>query len=281
MDDSVRTRIQNLSEHMTKSDAKVARAILSNYPGIGLNSLVDIGKQSDVSAATVLRFIAKLGFDSFPAFQESLKAELQQHYSSPLERFERGKVASQSSSPLEHYASFASELMQATAEMVSGYEFGTISSLLSESKRPVQVIGGRFSRSIAELFCYGFRQVRGEAHLIQNDSRSMVEVLMDMKRRDIVIVLDFRRYQSRLESFAKHASENGATIILITDQWQSPIRKLADHVLAVPVESPSTFDSGLAAVMCVEALVDDVARKLGGRVATRINRFEALYQEFR
>ena len=281
MDDSVQAKIQNLGPGMTKSDAKVARAILSNYPRVGLNSLADIGEQSDVSAATVLRFIAKLGFDSFPAFQESLKAELQQHYSSPLDRFEKGKQRVQANSPLERYANFASELMQATARMVSGYEFGTISSLLAESRRPVHVIGGRFSRSIAELFCYGFGQVRGDAHLIQNDACSMVEVLMDIKRRDIVVVFDFRRYQNRLETFAKHVSESGATIILVTDQWQSPIRKMADHVLAVPVESPSTFDSGLAPVMCIEALVDDVARKLEAQVAARISKFETLYDEFK
>lgn len=266
---------------MTKSDAKVARAILSNYPRVGLNSLADIGEQSDVSAATVLRFITKLGFDSVPEFQENLKAELQQSFSSPLDRFERNRPTSQGASPLDRFAGYASELMLATAAMVSGYEFGTVSSLLASSQRPVHVIGGRFSRSIAELFCFGFGQVRGEARLIQNDVRTMVEILVDIKRRDIIILFDFRRYQPRLHTFAKQAADSGATIILVTDQWQSPIHKVADHVLTVPTESPSTFDSALAPVMCVEALIDDVARKLEKQVATRINKFETLYGEFK
>ncbi|WP_025031534.1 MurR/RpiR family transcriptional regulator [Nitratireductor aquibiodomus] len=281
MNESVRTKIQSLERNMTKSDMKVARLILSDYPSVGLHSLAEIGEQADVSAATVLRFVSKLGFEGFPAFQESLKAELQQSFSSPLDRFEKGAALMQSNSPLERYASYASELMQTAAKMVSGYEFGTISSLLSETKRPVHVIGGRFSRSIAELFCYGFGQVRGDCHTVQNDALSMVECLMNVRKRDLVIVFDFRRYQGPLESFCKHAAGTGATIILVTDQWQSPIQKIANHVLTVPVESPSTFDSGLAAVMCVEALIDDVSRKLQDQVPARIAKFETMYDEFK
>ena len=79
-----------------------------------------------------------------------------------------------------------------------------------------------------------------------------------MKRDDILVVFDFRRYQRDVLEFASGASAQGAVIILVTDIWNSPIASLATHVIACPVEVPTAFDSAVGGLAMVEPRTGNV-----------------------
>ncbi len=71
--EEVRSRLGD----MTPAERKVARALLATYPTAGLESLPQLAGGAGVTGPTVLRFVRKIGFDGYPAFQRSLRREVQ------------------------------------------------------------------------------------------------------------------------------------------------------------------------------------------------------------
>src|SRR3546814_16047331 len=60
--------------------------------------------------------------------------------------------------------------------------------------------------------------------------------LLDIGKRDTLIVFDYRRYQTDVVEFARQAEARGAHVVLFTDPWMSPIAEIADVVIIASVE---------------------------------------------
>ena len=69
---------------LTAQERKTAQALLANYPTAGLAPVAEFAERARVSAPTVLRFVAKLGFLGYPDFQRQLREELEAQLASPL-----------------------------------------------------------------------------------------------------------------------------------------------------------------------------------------------------
>ena len=90
----------------------------------------------------------------------------------------------------------------------------------------------------------------------------------------MVIIFDIRRYEKKMERLAEFAASQGVQIILLTDQWGSPIEKIAHHCFRAMVEAPSSWDSTLALNFLVETFVAQVQREAADASAERIRRME-------
>jgi DNA-binding MurR/RpiR family transcriptional regulator len=100
--------------------------------------------------------------------------------------------------------------------------------------------------------------------------------LIDMGRRDVLFVFDIRRYQDSLLQFAETAHRRGIQIVLVTDQWLSPIARFARHVVAGRTAVPSAWDSSAALFVFAEILIADLTRRLESESAGRIRELETL-----
>src|SRR5258708_39485373 len=70
---------------LTQGERKVARALMAEYPVGGLEPVARLAAAAGVSPPTVVRLVAKLEFDGYAEFQQSLKSEGSARLSSPLE----------------------------------------------------------------------------------------------------------------------------------------------------------------------------------------------------
>src|SRR3546814_20594676 len=91
-----------------------------------------------------------------------------------------------------------------------------------------------------------------------------------MGRRDVLVVFDYRRYQTNVVEFATEAARRGVRIILFIDPWMSPIAGLAEVVIVGPVEVPSPYDSLAPPVAQMEALVADAVTRRGHPMHPRV-----------
>ncbi|MCB1446519.1 MAG: MurR/RpiR family transcriptional regulator [Rhizobiaceae bacterium] len=277
--ETIATRIARHQTHLTRKERQIARVLVADSPTRGLETVAELGRRASASGATILRFIAKLGFTGYPEFQEALRHELNATLESPLARYRAADERLGGSDMLARYADWSAMLMRQTADLVPTPEFEAIERLLENTRISISVVGGRFSRSIAELFCYGLSNLRSNVRHIEDDERALVHALLEIRKRDVVIVFDFRRYQENIVNFAGLAADAGATLVVITDKWQSPCAKRAQHVLALPVASPSIYDSALAPILCVEALVALLAERLGPVTEEHTGRVDTLYRQ--
>jgi DNA-binding MurR/RpiR family transcriptional regulator len=102
-----------------------------------------------------------------------------------------------------------------------------------------------------------------------------------MNETAVLILFDIRRYERDLDRLAELAKERGAQIVLFTDQWGSPISRLADHVVNAMIEVPSSWDSTLAINLIVEALIAEVQTRVSETARERIEALEDMFQSTR
>ena len=83
----VAERIRQRVGEMSPSERRIARALLTGPLTIGLQSSGRLAERVGVSGPTVSRFAARLGFDSYAAFQAALREDVTARVMSPAEVF--------------------------------------------------------------------------------------------------------------------------------------------------------------------------------------------------
>lgn len=260
---------------LTASERKVGRAFLAAYPIAGLETVGQLPECAKVSGPTVMRFVNKLGFDGYLDFQQALHKEVQEKLSSSLVLVERQPVEPEEEVLSFSLTTFVDEL-RATFNGLPSAEFHDIVDLLSDERLTVLCTGGRFSQILAFYFCAHLNMLRPGCRYVDVSPTPRFDELIDVDRRTIVAAFDYRRYQNSTIEFVRRAVDRGATVILFTDPWMSPIAELARHVLTASVVAPSAFDSLVSGMAVVEAVIAGLSARLGEKARPRMKELEQL-----
>jgi DNA-binding MurR/RpiR family transcriptional regulator len=265
----VRQRLDSLSP----AERRLARVLLASYPIAGLESVARFAERAGVSPPTVTRFITKLGFRGYPEFQESLRHEVQARLSSPLARYrDEPKRDSAVNAALEA----SSHNLKATLELLSERDLKEAVELLADVRRRIMVLGGRVSATLARYLAAQLHLLRPGIGLVDAERTAPAQQLIDMRKTDVLVIFDYRRYQPDTIECARVAAGRGCSVILFTDPWLSPASAFSRQVLVTSVETVGPFDSLVGAMAVVEAVVAAVLRRLGPRAESRMQSLERL-----
>ncbi|TAN03040.1 MAG: MurR/RpiR family transcriptional regulator [Rhizobiaceae bacterium] len=274
---SIAERITEKLHAMPASERRAAHTLIGNYPLCGLKTVAEFSIQAGVSAPTILRFVARLGFQNYPEFQAALQDELAAQLQSPLIR---------SAAPVASAAGDTSPMVAATIENIretfrhlSQEQIGDMTGLIANPRLKIFLIGGRFTDPVARYMASHLAIIRPNVFHLAGQESNWRDRLIDMGKRDVLLVFDIRRYQESLVRFAGKAHERGVHIILFTDRWLSPIARFARHVVAGRTAVPSAWDSSASLFVVAETLIGEVTRSLETESAARIREMENLRRE--
>lgn len=261
---------------LTPTEKRPALALLASYPVAGLETVARFAERSGVSGPTVLRLVAKLGLPSYLDFQKRLRDELELRGQAPLAKAPPPeRKAKKRSDFLGTYASAIVDNIERSVADVSRADFDSVADLLSDPRRRILLLGGRFTSSLATHFYLHLRELRPRVELVSGQTAAWVEHLLDAGRNDVLVVFDIRRFQDDVVAFAREAAATGARVVLFTDTWVSPIAAVATHVFAMRTSMPSSWESFAALSALVEALVVRVHERRWGDSRRRMERLEA------
>jgi DNA-binding MurR/RpiR family transcriptional regulator len=156
-----------------------------------------------------------------------------------------------------------------------------VAEVLSDPVRRLYLLGGRITRSNAHYFFNHLQIIRPQVTLLDSSPSVWPQSLLDMDASAVLIIFDIRRYEKELEKLANLAVKQGASIVLFTDAWGSPIEKHARFCFRSMVEVPSSWDSTLAINFLIEALVAEVQSRSSDQSAERIAALEQMIGESR
>jgi DNA-binding MurR/RpiR family transcriptional regulator len=227
-----------------------------------------------------VRLVQKLGYKGYPDFQQSLRGQVEAMLVSPLVKQARAGAAPEGH-VLTRFVGAVMENLQATAAQIDPADFDAAAGLLADPSRRIFAMGGRITHAIADYFVTLMKVIRPEVLLMSDMSNAWPPALLDMKRGDVLMVFDIRRYENAVVQVAEVAREQGAEIVLITDRWVSPAAAHASHVLPCHIEAPSAWDSNVALMVVVEALLAAVQGLTWEVTETRMKRLEDLYTRTR
>jgi DNA-binding MurR/RpiR family transcriptional regulator len=263
---------------MTPSERRVARTLLATYPTAGLKSLPRLAEAAGVTGPTVLRFVRKIGFDGYPDFQRSLREEVQAR-SEGLHSLYETKGPTQVDDVFRRSQEAFTRALEATLASSSLEKHLTdVGALLSDPKRRIWFAGGRFSQIVATYLCMQLRMLRPGCVMVAEAPERRVLDSLDIARRDVLCLFDYRRYQEDTIEVGKRAAERGAAVVVFTDPWLSPAVEHGRHVLICHADSASPFDSLLGAFALTELLAAKVLATLGDQGRERVAELEEIHR---
>ncbi|MCW2307498.1 MurR/RpiR family transcriptional regulator [Rhodobium gokarnense] len=271
---SVRGRIEEMVPELTSSERKVATVILADYPFAGLQTIQELADRAKVSAPSITRFVAKLGYHGYQAFQRGLIAELKESHRSPVDL----KPEENPATPDRFLADYADRLATLIKEMAAAIpqqQFDAVCDLIADPSRNIFLIGGRISDTIARMLSMHLRQIRGRIHHLPLDPEIWPDYVLRIRRQDVFILFDFRRYQPSLTELARLVSERRqAQVVVVTDKWLAPASRHAGHVLVVPTETGTAWDGQAAAVTLIEAMIVSISERDWEATRKRIEQWD-------
>jgi DNA-binding MurR/RpiR family transcriptional regulator len=276
MRSSVAELIADRIGDMPAGERRAAQTLIGSYPVIGLKTVADFSAAAGVSSPTILRFVARLGFQNYPEFQAALQDELAEQLQSP---------ASRAGGPARTDSAGASPMVEATLDNIRetfrhipARQLDDIVALLSNRRAGAYLVGGRFTDPLARYMAAHLAIIRPNVFHLAGQESNWRDRLIDMGKRDVLMVFDIRRYQDSLVRFAEKAHQRGVQIVLFTDQWLSPISRFARHVVPGRTGVPSPWDSSAALMVVAETLISGLTRALEAESAQRIRAMEGLRQ---
>ena len=195
---------------LTVAERKVARALLSAYPVAGLETVAELAKRAEVSAPTVVRFTAHLGFSGYAAFQRNLMHEIHAQMGSPLEQYAEKQGVPSGPDLLPYAASTFVEATETSFRDIPPSEFERAVELLCSERLHVHVIGGRFSHVLADYLVSHLQLLRPGVSSVPGDEFSRMALADEAGKEDLLVVLDYRRYDPGTTRLARQARRGGA-----------------------------------------------------------------------
>lgn len=254
--DSLRAREGGL----TRAERKIAQALLAHYPASGLAPIAELAARARVSAPSVVRFVAKLGYDGYADFQRHLRREL-----------EAASVPQDTG-----FAGLAAGNVSETLRGIDAEAFEAAVALLANAKRPVYLIGGRFTDALARYMATHLTILRGGVKHSPSNTGAWCDQLLDIRRNGVLVAFDVRVYQEPVIGLVKAAARRGAAVILMTDEMRSPAARHATHVLSARTEGPCDWRSNIGMLALVEVMIAAVTAKLGTAARERIADYERM-----
>jgi DNA-binding MurR/RpiR family transcriptional regulator len=275
---AIADRLSEVASEITPAEQKVARVLTTSAMLAGFETVAALAKRANVSGPTVVRFIARLGYSSYTDFQRELLREMEARGTSPLSLYHRAEA--RPGVLLEQSATAFSNCMSETFRRLSVADFEFAVTALAERRNHIFITGGRFTRLLADMLHLHLFQIRPNVSTLLPGLQSRFDQLLDVGPRSVLVAYDFRRYEAETVHLVTRAKARQATVIVITDPWNSPAAQHADAVLAAEVASPSPFDSMVPACALTEALIAELTVREGQKGRLRIQDLERLREGY-
>lgn len=273
---SLAARIKTLGDTLTPAEQRIIDIVFSSNLLAGLDTVAKLASRARVSGPTVLRLASKLGFESYPDLQDFLKSEIEVRLASPLKQLGSRRSKTPGASLATDAEPVFSKAIRRTLSRIDDATLKRVTALLVDPSRSISLIGGQFTHHLAEILFGHLHQLRSRTRVLRSGVASLQEQMVDIGRRDVLVVFDIRRYQEDTIQLAELAKQRRATIILITDPLLSPIARSANIVLTCDLDSPSPYDSLVSCMVVVEIIVAALARAADERSVSRLTEIEKL-----
>ena len=257
------TNIHNKLTTFSKGQRRIATYILESYDKAAFLTAGALGKITQVSESTVVRFAAELGYDGYPAMQRALQEMV-------LNRLTVVSTILQADM----------DRLRHTNEHLDREAFsGAVEALLQA--RCIYVLGVRSSAALASSLSYYLHYMFENVRLITTPSTSEVfEQLVRISPQDAVIGISFPRYSTSTTKAVQFCRDVGARVIALTDYADSPVGRCADHVLVAKSDMVSLVDSLVAPLSLINALIVATAQRREGELSHTFAELERIWDKY-
>ncbi len=264
-------------ESLTPKAQTLGNYIMQNPAKVVFMTTKELAETCEVSEATVVRFVASIGYQGYSDFQQALKDFINTGMSLPervdmkgikepgLDRLHRGVLEELNN--LKH--------MYETIDVETMNRFVTY---LDESEH-VFVTGSRLSYTFAYYLGWSLTKIRKGIHIFNGSDSTTIDFLTNAPPNSLVILTAATRYPNELIKLSKLVRRLGHTLLVLTDASISPVIPFANLSLVVPSRS-IPFIGNVSNMLCViQHMVQELASRRGDNLQKHQEQLEQVYME--
>lgn len=237
---------------LSAAQKKVAEYLLQNMEKAAFSTVVQIGREVDVSDTTVIRLSYALGFSGFSEMQERIQQHILQS-ANPANSLHQTVQAVTADDPNPFAKSIQNDmsiLSQTINQLNVAELWRTVDALIDADQ--VLVVGYRASYAVAYWASYLLGTMRPNVHLLPFTG-DMYEKLYQLTDKSAVLAISVPRYAKETLLIAENAKKQGATLISATDRILSPVGRISDIVLTANVSAD--MKSGVPSISAMFSLL--------------------------
>ena len=236
---------------------RVSKVLMTNPKLASYGEVAKVADAAGVNGSSVVRCAQALGFAGWPALQREIRAR----YLASLTSEERFSTHDSSVSGPGHSAVLQDiQNLKEALESIDADEVQAVIDVIAEARQTLVIGTGTFTAPGQVLAHLGSTigypiafEGRGSVHLSA--------ALTGFGPEDVLVVVNVWRPIRDLLNAARVAKDADARVVVITDSTRGVFRSVADHLLVVPSEGVSFFQSVTAATSLTYGIVDGLAQR--------------------
>lgn len=276
---TISDRIHGVLDALTRAERQLAQSVLENYPASGLGPLTALAKDAAVSVPTVARMVQKLGYKSYSEFQAALREELRAKVKTPIAKHDTWAEAAPSGHILNRFTDAVIDNIRLTLGQIDPDAFDHACDLMTNQDHHLYIVGGRITHTLAEYLFLHMQVIRPNVTHVQSTSNTWPHYLLNAKEGDVFVIFDVRRYENNTLKLAELAHQRKAKIVLMTDQWRSPVHQLATVCLSNRIVVPSAWDSATTIMLLLETMISSIQTFNWTQTKARMEELEDMFDQ--
>lgn len=263
----------------SKGHKAIASYIMNHYEKAAFMTAAQLGEEVGVSESTVVRFPIELGYDGYPKLQKELKELIKSKLTS-VQRLEVSSNRIDRDNVVKSVLQSDLNKIKMTLEEINMDNFNTIVEEILKADH-IYILGVRSSAPLASFLGFYFNLIFENVRLVHTTSVSeMFEQIINCGEKDVVIGISFPRYSRRTTRAMQFARSQGATVIAITDNADSPLAKSAGYSIFARSDMNSFVDSLVAPLSIINAIIVAIGLKRKQQIQQNLEKLEHIWDEY-
>lgn len=270
------TQLKTALSTLTPSERKVANFIIQQPTEVSYLTIQQLADNVGTSTTTIMRLSAKLGYSGFAELQNALQAFLKSD-STPKSRLMSGLTVHKDElwgKTLAHYSEQIAHLLT----VIDKHTLDGIVERLTNANK-ILITSARSGLPIGLFLAQNLNRLCGNAQFLQADLSDWVDDVLTLSKDDVLIAISFPRYAKRIAQFASVAKQKGATLVVLTDNYTSPLVAQGDFVVPCNAQSLSFHNSPITAMIVADYLIGAVAKQHASTANDRLGEVEGIFRD--
>jgi DNA-binding MurR/RpiR family transcriptional regulator len=270
-------RIETLPDKLTPKGKLISEYLVGNSRKAVFMTARELAEACDISEATVVRFVAQLGYSGYSEMQQTLR----DYVDTELTLLDRRDLLSRRGDGVEGFRRTVAEEIENLTYLYQTMQLedlGQAVRMLCE-KSSIYVVGSRLSYTTAYYMGWSLTKLRKKIHILKGSDSTTFDWLTIAPEDSLVVVVATSRYPNELVRVGRWARRKNMDLMVITDGSSCPVIPFAQLSLVVPSKHIPFLGSPTSISCLINYLVHEVANHLGSSVKEHQEEIEQTYLE--
>jgi DNA-binding MurR/RpiR family transcriptional regulator len=272
---SLRQIIHDRYPRLGPKQRAVAKYLLDHQDFASFASIYEIAAASGADVSTVVRVAKSLGLAGYP----QLRQELRQEYLRQLRPPERLRGRGVAGRPELSTVRQETQNLQDLSEQLTAKQIAAAGRMLLQARR-ILVIGTGTHATPGIALTHLGEAVGLPIALETHTGPTLAPRIASLTTKDLLVAIGFWRVSRDVVESVRWATAHRVPTLVLTDSAFSPLAVGPDLVLTAPTESVSFFQSMVAPMVVVYAVLAWVMSRNSERARVQLGRVQEINERF-